>query len=162
MVHELAELLPGGVFLQRLPVAAARGRRPPDVEVHRRAHRDGLVNPDLSRGPAIADGSDEALSRRHWHDRLTARHPHRPDPHRWRRQVDADGQHLREARARPGDVRRTAAAARRQLRRARGTSRSCCPDAVTHRSLQINCWKWWICLISRTVAHWLLGRSALW
>ena len=38
-VHQLAQLLPGRVLLQRLPAAAARGRRAPDAAVHRRADR---------------------------------------------------------------------------------------------------------------------------
>ncbi len=49
VVHQLAELLSGGVLLQRVSAAAARGRRTPDAEVHRRADREGLVDPDLSR-----------------------------------------------------------------------------------------------------------------
>ncbi len=49
VVHELAQLLSGVVLLQRLSAASTRGRRPAHVEVHRRAVRNGLVHPDLSR-----------------------------------------------------------------------------------------------------------------
>ena len=47
---ELAQLLPGGVLLQRLPAAAARGGRPADAEVHRGADRGRVVGADLPGG----------------------------------------------------------------------------------------------------------------
>ena len=54
VVHQQPELLPGGAVLQRLPAAAARGRRAADAALHRRTAGRRLLGADLPGGPADA------------------------------------------------------------------------------------------------------------
>ena len=52
VVHQQPELLPGGTLLQRLPAAAAGGRRAADAAVYRRPADRRLVSADFSRRDA--------------------------------------------------------------------------------------------------------------
>ena len=56
VVHQQPELLPRGALLQRVPAAAARGRRAADAALHRRAARRRLLGADLSGGQADRAG----------------------------------------------------------------------------------------------------------
>jgi len=115
-VHKPVELLPVGLLLQHLPVAAARSRRAANAALHRRGHRRRVLGADFSGRRALGERQHEAVPRRHRDDRLQARPAGRSGPDRWGRSRPAHQLEMAQTGAGLGDVRSANAFIRRQLR----------------------------------------------
>jgi len=110
--------------LQRVPAAAARGRRAADAAVHRRPHRARLVGVDLSRRKAIGRRRDQSLHARCRHDRVALGGRRGPSAYRRARQSAASHMAHGPSRPRPRRIRKTSASHRRRLRSACETGRA--------------------------------------
>src|SRR5688500_14874115 len=123
VVYQQPELLPLGVFLQRVSAHAGWGRHPADAALYRRAGGRGVLNIDIPGRTPDRRGRDFSLPSRRRHDRLAAGGAGRARAARRARQSPAEARRLSRRLARPLRLRTTYVTDWQRLRRAGETRR---------------------------------------